>query len=126
VGLANKLDSRSALEVERSLLEGLLEQAISKFGSRGLTPSQRAAVRTNPKLYPLFKGERIDMFFREAFRNAPVPGLKLTPRGEFGPDVLAVDLSRWYDVTTPSAWRGHTLKYTPVFGPNGCPLLYDP
>ena len=95
-----------------SLLQGHVDAAVERFGAEGLTPKQLAAVAKNPNLEPAFTGERIHTFFGESVGADPaLQHLELTPRFQFGPDVIDPLTGRWYDVTTPGQWPAHVLKY---------------
>jgi hypothetical protein len=61
----------------------------------------------------LFRGERIDTFFKEAVAADPsLQHLSITPRFTFGPDVFHPDAGVWWDATTPGEWGDHVKKYT--------------
>jgi len=111
---------------EKAALQKLVTAAEGRFAKEGLTIRQEFRATLNPKLEPAFRGERMDHFFRQAFEADPVPGLELTPRGVFGPDVRSLSGRHWYDLTTPQAWNAHLRKYSPRFGTDGRPLHYNP
>jgi len=111
----------AGLSVEAGLREHL-EAALTRFGEKGFTPAQARAIGRNPRLAPMFRGERIDYFFTESLRHDGrlLGRVQITPRGSFGPDVISG--GRWYDVTTARQWQAHVTKYAP-FGP-GRGLFY--
>lgn len=81
---------------------------------------------TNPQLQAVFRGERIDTFFKESLSADPNLGsLQITRRFRFGPDVFEPASNSWWDVTTPGQWGAHVGRYTPSFG-QGTPLFYGP
>jgi hypothetical protein len=85
------------------------------------------ALKENPELEPMFLGERVDYYFRQAFNGSMDPALDrlmMTARGVFGPDVFNPFTGAWWDVTTQQAWAAHYATYS-VFGANGSPLLYS-
>jgi RHS repeat-associated protein len=97
-------------------LQAHLDAAVARFAEQGFTLSQARAIARNPSLEPAFRGERIDTFFRQSFARNPVPGIVLTPRGQFGPDAYSVTRSMWWDVTRSTQWSAHVIKYNPSFG----------
>ncbi len=111
-----------AAESETALLQGHLENAISRFNAEGFTEAQSEALLNHPNLEAAFRGDRIDTFFKESVANDPaLQHLELTPRFKFGPDVFDPATQRWWDVTTPKQWGAHTSKYW-LFG-EGTPLF---
>jgi RHS repeat-associated protein len=111
---------------ERSIkliLEEDLAAAQVRFAARGLTKAQELAVEKSPKLYPMFRGERIDTFAKEiVLRDTRLKTLKVTARFKGGPDFVDVARGVWYDVTTAGQWAAHELRYAP-WG-EGIPLIY--
>jgi RHS repeat-associated protein len=121
-GLTELKGLTSLAENETSLLQGHVDNAVSRLEAEGLTPAQKLALVDNPNLKAAFEGERIDHFFRQSVADDPaLTHLELTPRGKFGPDVFDPATQRWWDVTTPKSWEAHTQKYW-LFG-EGTPLL---
>jgi RHS repeat-associated protein len=103
-----------------------VDDAVSRFNAVGFTRAQAARVQANPKLAPVFTGERIDTFFKQAVSQdlfLKEQGFQVTPRFQFGPDVFNRTTNVWYDVTTAGQWSTHVDRYTPAFG-QGTPLFY--
>ncbi len=100
-------------------LQACLRQGIKQATNKGLTNAQSAVAEELPWMEQIFKGERVDWCFRQAFLRNPKlmeSGLQMTPRGVFGPDVFSNSLKVWWDVTTEGQWAAHVLKYTEMFG----------
>jgi hypothetical protein len=55
-------------------------------------------------------------------KDAELEGLKITPRGKFGPDIYDPVTKRWWDITTQEEWAAHVKKYGDQFG-QGFPLF---
>jgi len=89
----------AGISVEAGLREHL-DAALARFAREGFTQGQKDAIYLKPRLAPMFRGERIDYFFRESLRGDGrlLGRVQITPRGSFGPDVISG--GRWYDVTT--------------------------
>ncbi len=116
------------LLLDKETLKEHVRKAGEDFENNGFTPGQQRALRENPWLYRLFRGERLDWFFRLNVRNDLdlLERWELTPRGQFGPDVLHLELPGvWSDLTTPGQWGAHENLYSPSFG-NGGFLLEAP
>jgi hypothetical protein len=111
-------------------LQADLAQAQARFQQEGFTRGQLRALQQallrSPALYAslqaIFRGERIDWFFRQAVQlDEALQGLvRLTPRGVFGPDVIGPGV--WWDVTTVGQWAAHEALYS-AFG-EGIQLFY--
>ena len=92
--------------------------AIERFEQQSFTQRQVKALATKPWLYALFKGERIDTFFKSFVKEDPrLSHLNITPRFKFGPDVYNAESHVWWDVTTKGQWNAHLVKYSKRYGP---------
>jgi RHS repeat-associated protein len=125
IGAAANSTLRTAADpVEDALLTHLV-RAVDQLKQQGLTRAQRTALTRRPHMEPLFRGERIDHFVRESVRRDPaLRHLRQTPRGQRGPDFIDPRNGRWYDITTPGAWRRHVDRYAPNWGPDGVGIVY--
>jgi RHS repeat-associated protein len=120
LGAAGDAASQSVTDV----LQDIVDQAVQKFEQEGFTPAQEAAIAENPRLEPMFNGERIDFFARQIAEDSGVTqrGIEITPRGQSGPDFFNPATGEWWDITTttPGVWEAHVAKY----GPGGTILYY--
>ena len=107
------------------ILQAHVDRAVQQFEQAGFTPAQEAAIASNPELDAAYMGERIDFFAKQLAADDPIlaqQGIKITPRGQFGPDFFNPTTGEWWDITTPNEWFGHVSKYT-SFG-SGTILVY--
>lgn len=111
-------------------LQEHLSGAIERFEVERFTELQENALIDNPGLEPLFRGQRIDSFFKESLNNAIESGtdlrlsnLYVARSGELGPDVFDLgSMNQWWDVTIPGSWAAHISRYANPFG-EGIPLF---
>jgi hypothetical protein len=89
-------------------------QIVDGKGMSALTEKQIAAVVRNPKLFPMFRGNRIDVMARELIRKDSRVNF-LQSNYSKGPDFFNTSYSHWWDMTTPAQWDIHVRKY----GTNG-------
>jgi hypothetical protein len=123
---------RHALDFEGRAITRRLDAHVQTAQSKAtLTERQLAAVKRNPRLEKMFRGERIDNLVRESVRGDDFlkPRVTMTPRGKFGPDFHRQGpkgYTRWFDVTTKKVptIKAHHRKYEWVFGP-GRTVGYD-
>jgi hypothetical protein len=99
--------------------------AIRASETAQLTARQLRAVARLPRLEKPFRGERVDNAFRQLVSEdwLLTKLVRLTPRGQFGPDVVSRWGRYWWDVTRKSQWAAHVAKYAEQFG-RGFPLFY--
>ena len=91
---------------------------VDALGMAALTPRQAIAATKNPRLYPMFRGNRIDVMTRNLIKgDKSLSHLRLNYSR--GPDFTYND--RWWDMTTQNAWKAHVRKY----GPGGTHLKTD-
>lgn len=94
-------------------LQGYVNKAVrevDKLGYAALTPKQAAAALRNPKLYPMYRGNRIDVMTRKFVKQDKFLS-SLKSNYTRGADFTRG--SRWWDITTQAAWKAHVKKYGP-------------
>ncbi|MBX2827090.1 MAG: RHS repeat-associated core domain-containing protein, partial [Flavobacteriaceae bacterium] len=83
---------------------------IDAMGDAAFTPKQLRAIQKNPKLRPMFRGNRIDVRARALMRNDYYLR-HLQSNYTRGPDFIHPRTGKWWDMTTQGAWQSHVDKY---------------
>ena len=95
-------------------LQGYVSKAakmVDNMGDAAFTKAQLAAIQKNPKLRPMFRGNRIDVLARDYIKKSGIT--KLKSNYTRGPDFVNTETGRWWDMTTKAAWQNHVNKYGP-------------
>jgi hypothetical protein len=117
-------DGDSSIAAQASILDGpavaaRLQGHVDRAASivddpmtDALTPGQRLATSRNPSLYPMFRGNRIDVLAK-TFANADVQLAvnDVAISWGKGPDFLRAGTNEWWDITTPGQWAQHLERY---------------
>ena len=105
-------------------LQKHVNQAVKEVDSEGLkalTPKQLRAVQKNSRLYPAYRGNRIDVRTRQKVGNDIfLKWFDIKSNYTNGPDFT--HRNKWWDMTTPAQWQKHVNKY----GKNGTLLNTAP
>lgn len=100
--------------VEKRIMQREVDRAVREVDGQGilaLTPRQRAAALKNPKLYPMFRGNRIDVLARRRIEGNPILRRYMQSNYTNGPDFFNPFIPRWYDMTTPRQFPAHEARY---------------
>ena len=90
---------------------------VDALGDRAFTPRQLRAIRRNPDIRPMYRGNRIDVKARQLIKNDHYLQ-HLESNYRRGPDFRNPRTGEWWDMTTEASWPSHVDKY----GPNGIRL----
>ncbi|PLS76440.1 MAG: hypothetical protein CYG61_02075 [Actinobacteria bacterium] len=85
-------------------------RAVDEAGASAYTPAQIRAMARNPRLGPMFRGNRIDVRTRTLVRGDSRLA-HLTGSYRSGPDFVNDVTGRWWDMTTRRQWAKHVDKY---------------
>lgn len=101
-----------------SRLQAHVDAAVAKYATGELVLSDRqAAAVAGGVNVEMYRGDVIDAAVKLAILTDPdLAGLKVTPKGVYGPDIYDPLTKRWWDITTPGAWLDHVKLYTDEFG----------
>ena len=106
------------------ILRGHVRAGEARFAREGFTRAQSDAIAKNPRLAPMFRGERIHTFMRQSAigdERLPAMGVNIFRPGRSSPDFYRTPTTDgWWDLTTAGQWDRHQTRY----GPGGIWLPY--
>jgi RHS repeat-associated protein len=107
---------KESTEAITKRLQKHVDKAVRKYDVEktiGMTKAQARAAEKDRSLEPLFRGQVIDKYVKNAVKQDKKLNkvLWVSRSGEYGPDFHNIMTDRWWDITTPGAWSRHN-KYT--------------
>jgi hypothetical protein len=130
-GVVAALVTRSNIDRNAAALVKYTEQALKDFDSGliGFSRPQAEAIRNNPSMYNMFKGNVLDARVKDLVNHDPgLNDLTTTGNFQYGPDFVntfrKAGQEPWYDLTTMKQWAAHA-KYDATHGGPGGGILWD-
>ncbi len=111
-GSPYKLSKSTKKTVTQKLQDHVTTAAkeVDALGDAAFTKKQLDAIKRNPNLRPMFRGNRIDVKARRAIeRNPDLQHLKSNYTK--GADFVNPETAEWWDMTTPGQWLDHVARY---------------
>ena len=90
----------------------LFEKLNCSPADTAFTHNQMHAIQGNPRLRPMYRGNRIDVHTRFSVKKDPFLHNIQSNYGA-GLDFGNPKTCQWLDITTPKQWPGHVKKYGP-------------